>query len=79
MKRKIFRSGNSTVVSLPQEALDSLALSEGDEVRLTVDREGRGVILRPVREEAGVDPDFDRRVSEFLDRYRPALEALADR
>ncbi len=33
MLRKVFRTGNSIVVSLPKEALDYLGISEGSEVR----------------------------------------------
>ena len=32
MVRKIFKTGNSMVVSLPREMLDALHLSEGEEV-----------------------------------------------
>ncbi len=47
MRRKIFRTGNRIVVSLPKDALDFLGIAEGSEV------------------------------TEFIERYRPALEALA--
>ena len=78
MARRIFRTGNSMVISLPKEALDSLHLGEGAEVDVQLDQ-ARGVItvsptLATVK---GVDEDFARQVSEFIDKYRPALEALA--
>ncbi len=78
MVRKIFRTGNSMVVSFPKELLDSLHLSEGAEVEVEIDK-ARGVILvSPVTSHSGgVDEDFARQVSEFLNQYRPALEALA--
>lgn len=80
MVRKIFRTGNSIVVSLPKDVLDPLRLAEGAEVDVQLDQD-RGVItiapvLSPVAVK-GVDEDFARQVSEFIDQYRPALEALA--
>lgn len=78
MVRKIFKTGNSIVVSLPKELLDSLRLAEGAEVDVSLDQT-RGVITiapAPVAIK-GVDEDFARQVSEFIDQYRPSLEALA--
>ena len=78
MVRKIFKTGNSIVVSLPKELLDSLRLSEGAEVDVNLDQ-ARGVItIAPAPVAAkGIDEGFARQVSEFIDQYRPALEALA--
>ncbi|HRI57206.1 MAG: hypothetical protein IAE85_13295 [Anaerolinea sp.] len=78
MVRKIFKTGNSIVVSLPKELLDSLRLVEGAEVDVNLDKT-RGVItIAPAPTVIkGVDEEFARQVSEFIDQYRPALEALA--
>jgi putative addiction module antidote len=80
MLRKVFRTGNSIVVSLPREALEYLNIREGAEVELDLDREKRQVILRPVEmplASLGVDEDFAHQVAKFIEQYRPALEALA--
>jgi antitoxin MazE len=80
MLRKIFKTGNSTVISLPKETLDYLHLREGAEVSVELDRERRRIVIRPIQatlSEAGVDEDFARQVDAFIDQYRPALEALA--
>jgi antitoxin MazE len=80
MVRKIFRTGNSTVVSLPKDALDFLGLAEGSEVHLELDREHRQLILAPLeRDLPGVDEAFARQIADFIEAYRPALEALARR
>jgi len=78
MVRKIFRTGNSMVVSLPKEILNPLHLGEGAEVDVQFDQT-RGVItIAPAAVLArSVDEDFAQQVSEFIDLYRPALEALA--
>lgn len=78
MARKIFRSGNSAVVSIPQDSLDALGLELGSEVEVVVDEEQGRLILRPADDLPGVDPEFSRRLDEFIERYRPALDALAD-
>ncbi len=78
MQRKVFRTGNSTVVSLPKEAIDFLHLKEGMDVSVELDRENHRIVITPTEiPMAGVDEDFARQVSEFIDQYRPALEALA--
>jgi putative addiction module antidote len=80
MLRRVFKTGNSIVVSLPKETLDFLGLAEGSEVSVELDRERRQVIIAPVdMTPAGVDETFAQQVAEFIDQYRPALEALARR
>ncbi len=78
MTRKIFKSGNSVVVSIPRESLDALGLEIGSEVEVVVDEEQGRLILRPTNDLPGVDAEFSRRLSDFIDRYKPALDALAD-
>ena len=71
-------TGNSIVVSLPRDSLDFLGLAEGSEVSVELDRERRQVIITPVEAGLpGVDETFARQVSDFIEQYRPALEALA--
>lgn len=80
MLRKIFKTGNSTVVSLPKETLDYLQLEEGAEVSVELDRDNRRIVIQPVQmvlSESGVDEGFARQVNAFIEQYRPALEALA--
>lgn len=80
MERKIFKTGNSLVVSLPKDALDYLGLVEGVEVAVDLDRDKRQIVITPVEKPsaiAGVDETFARQVAEFIEQYRPALEALA--
>lgn len=80
MLRKIFRTGNSVVVSLPREALEYLDIQEGTQVEVNLDRENRQVILKPVEKPvavAGVDEKFAHQVAEFIEQYRSALETLS--
>jgi antitoxin MazE len=78
MMRKIFRSGNSMVVSLPKEMLDTLDLAEGEEVLVELDVDQRCIVIAPAPPDAdSVDAEFAKQVAEFIEEYRPALKALA--
>jgi len=79
MVRKIFRTGNSIVVSLPKNALDQLGVEEGADVQVELDQENRQIVIRPVQLPiaGSIDEAFARRVAELIEKYRPALEALA--
>jgi len=78
MLRKIFKTGNSTVISLPRDVLDYLGLAEGSEVSVELDQKKRQIVIAPLDSEfPGVDQTFARQIAEFIEQYRPALEALA--
>ena len=80
MARKVFRAGNSLVVSLPKEAIELLEVGEGSEVHVEVDRKEKRIIIMPsMAVIEGIDEAFARQVDEFIEQYRPALEALAKR
>ena len=80
MLRRLFKTGNSVVLSLPKEILDELGLAEGENVSLELDSQQRQVIVRPVEKPlaiAGVDEKFAHQINDFIEQYRPALEELA--
>lgn len=78
MVRKIFKTGNSFVVSLPRESLHLLGLEEGSEVDVAIDQsKGRIIIERVQSPLAGIDVEFAQQLDDFIEQYRPALEALA--
>ncbi len=82
MLRKVFRTGNSVVVSLPKDALEYLGLEEGTDVSVDLDREKRQIVITPIETPlatAGVDESFAHQVAEFIEQYRPALETLAQK
>jgi hypothetical protein len=55
-----------------------LGLGEGSEVNVNVlQAEGR-IIIEPVSPQlAGIDMTFAHQLNDFIEQYRPALEALA--
>ena len=81
MLRKIFRTGNSMVVSIPKDILDELQISEGEEVSIELDSQQRQIVISPVEKAiptpTGIDEAFARQVDDFVEKYRPALKALA--
>ena len=79
MLRKVFKTGNSLVVSLPREVIEPLGISDGSDVSVELHRADSEIVIRPARRAAvpGLDEEFVRQVNEFIEEYRPALESLA--
>jgi len=78
MVRKIFKTGNSLVVSLPKESIELLGLHEGSEVSVAIDQDEGRIIIEPAGPPlADIQPEFAQQLNEFIELYRPALEALA--
>ena len=80
MIRRLFKTGNSIVISLPKEVLEDLGIKDGESVNLELDHNQRRVIISPVEKPvaiAGVDEEFAHQIDEFIQQYRPALDELA--
>jgi antitoxin MazE len=80
MIRHLFKTGNSVVVSLPQEILDGLGLTIGESITLELEKGKKRAIITPVEKvlpTTGIDPEFTSQVTDFIMRYRSALEELA--
>jgi len=78
MLRKIFKTGNSLVVSLPRESLQTIGLHEGSEISLLVDEKKGQIVIEPVSTElTSIDIVFAQQLDAFIAEYRPALEELA--
>lgn len=76
MERTILETENGLVVELPNELLEAYDLRGGSRVRVILDAEHGGILIAPV--ESAVEA-FDALVNEAIEKYRPALEALAKR
>lgn len=80
MIRRLFKTGNSIVLSLPKEVLDDLGIKDGESVNMELDRAQRRVIITPVEKPvaiAGVNDEFASQLDDFIRQYRTALEELA--
>jgi putative addiction module antidote len=78
MIRKIYKSGNSLVVSLPKKYLNVLKLNIGSEVLVIMEK--GCVTIKPVDQYDSfsmVDDEFSAQLAEFIEQYRPALEVLS--
>lgn len=72
--RPLFRTGNSVVLSLPRELLESLGIADGEKVSLELDRPRRRLIVTPVDKPyavVGVAEEFIRQANEFIEQFTP--------
>ncbi len=80
MHRKICSIGNSQGVSIPLDVLEKLNLSVGSEIDVKLDEKSSRIVIEPVRKKKypkGIDREFVSQVSDFIEKYRPALKELA--
>lgn len=48
--RKLHDSGNSTVLTIPQEVLDAVGMESGDQVSITAKVQGDTITIEPVED-----------------------------
>lgn len=79
MQRQLFKTGNSTVLSVPKEMLDFLGLKNGENVSVELDKANNRLVITPSEKSlaANLDEAFAAQVNDFIEKYRPALEELA--
>ena len=76
--RKIFKAGNSCVVSLPMNMLKALGLKDGSHIVIEINRENRELILKPVIvKNSNMSIDFVRMVDKLLIDYESVIRRLA--
>lgn len=74
MTQKVLKVGSSAMVTLPKKSLKELGIKIGDEVLVDVDVKKRRVVVEPARK---IDEELLEWTQKFIEKYRPALEALA--
>lgn len=81
MLQKIKRTGNNITLSFPQEMAEAMGISDGKEVSVEFDVKKHQIVIRPTAQPQinGIDETFANQVNEFIEQYRPALEALAQK
>lgn len=76
--RKVFKAGNSCVVSLPLEMLKSLGLRDGSHVSVEINRERNELILKPiVTKKSNMSLEFVRMVDKLFLDYEYVIRRLA--
>lgn len=78
MTQKVIKLGDRLAVTLSNEIIEALQLEEGSQVDLELGADQHYALLTlgntPIQE---IDPKFAEQVADFIEQYRPALEALA--
>jgi antitoxin component of MazEF toxin-antitoxin module len=78
MVSKIVKTEEGLAVLIPLETLEQLGLAPDGEVSVTLNQELSQIVITPASLSLpGVDETFAQQLSEFIEQYRPALEALA--
>lgn len=80
MLRTISHIGNSYGVTIPKEIIDKLHLTAGTQVDVQLDEETDRIVIKPVTAKAeyqSIDAEFSSQLSDFIEKYRPALKELA--
>jgi len=75
MTQKVLKVGSSAAVTIPKKSLEELGLKIGDKITVDLDKKNKIVSVRPLQKE--VDKEVLQWTKKFIERYRPALEALA--
>jgi len=77
MTQKVLKVGSSAAVTIPKKSLEELGLRIGDKVTVEVDKDKKIVSVKPVT--GSVNKELLDWTKKFIDRYRPALEELAQK
>jgi putative addiction module antidote len=75
MPQKILKVGTSAAVTIPKQVLEELNLKIGDSIQIEVDKKRRTAVMHSHVKR--VDQEVLEWTKKFIERYRPALEALA--
>ncbi|MBI1961203.1 MAG: AbrB/MazE/SpoVT family DNA-binding domain-containing protein [Parcubacteria group bacterium] len=75
MVQKVIKVGSSAAITISKQAIKDLGVSVGDSVRTTIDSKRRRLYMEPAS--AAISEETLDWTKRFIDRYRPALEALA--
>lgn len=80
MAQKIIKIGSSVGVTLSKDILEATHLQVGDTVEVTKDPESAGILIAATKQQKpSVNPELVEWIDSAIERYRPALEALADK
>jgi antitoxin component of MazEF toxin-antitoxin module len=78
MAQKVIKAGDAPAITLPHNVIEALQLQEGSQVALELMADRcHALLTHGISPTTEVDPIFAQQVAEFIDQYRPALEALA--
>ena len=76
--QKLFKAGNSTVITVPKQILELLKIKEGDDVVLEPNQDSV-TLKRKAKNAGGVDAKFMKMVDDFATEHEDVLKELAKR
>ena len=76
MVQKVLQIGSSAGITLSKTLLSELGLKIGDQVQVKIDKNRRTVIIEP---NIHIDRELLDWTEKFIEEYRPALKALAQK
>ena len=81
MAQKVIQIGSSIGVTIPKDMAEQMKIHVGDAVEVNVNKaEGSlSVVPSAQKRKASVDRELVNWIEDAIERYRPALEALADK
>lgn len=77
MTQKVLKVGSSAAVTIPKKSLEELGLKIGDRVSVEINKKFKSVVIRPRPLLSKADTKIAKLTSNFINRYRKDLEALA--
>jgi len=77
MAQKVLKIGPSAGVTLPKRVMEELGIKVGDRVVVETDKSKSGFVVRPIAKLSKQDKKIAELTSNFVERYRADLEALA--
>jgi len=81
MAQKVIQIGSSIGVTIPKDVAEQMKIHVGDAVEVKINQaEGSLSVVPSARKrKASVDRELVNWIEDAIERYRPALEALADK
>lgn len=79
MAQKVLKVGSSAAITLPKRALDALGVQIGDSVEVFEDAKSGVVRIESHGALTARDKHIARIGAGFIERYKKALKALADK
>ncbi len=74
MAQKVIKIGSSAGITLSKTTLEELGLEIGDTITVEANKKNMTVTIMPL---VKVDKELVNWTKNFIEKYRPALEALA--
>ncbi len=81
MAQKVIQIGSSIGVTIPKDMAEQMKIHVGDAVEVKINQAEGSLSVVPTthKRKASVDRELVDWIEDAIERYRPALEALADK